>query len=450
MATVLAQVGGQTVENRGMATLLARTIAVRPVVLAAALVGIAAAPAAAVPPPLEPPAPAPLPAPVPPEPETPAPAQPTAKRTIFVFNGRGWGHGIGMSQYGARGRALAGWTTGRILRHYYRGTALRRVPARRIKVLLHTSVARGQVTSDGPWRVVTEGAGRRARNLRPGTVYRVVVRGGRVEVLGPGGGRVAAARSSLRFEPRGRSILTIRRPGGLPYRGWLRFRRRGNLTDVINAVPLTQYLQGVVPREMPSAWGDDAPAALRAQAIAARSYALATRRRSGAFDVYTDTRSQVYGGLLAEDPRTNAAVRATRRVVIVHRGQVIPAFFFSTSGGRTENNENVWAGQARPYLRSVPDRFDRISPLHRWPDRPAFTPEQLGRSLGLGEAVTALRVTERGRSPRVKKALVVARSGRRVTLTGAQMKARLGLRETWFSVSRRRVTPAVAKELLAG
>lgn len=424
----------------------------RPLALAAVLACAAALPAAAVPPPLEPPPanPAPAPAPPPPEPGTPTPAEPTAKQTVFVFNGRGWGHGIGMSQYGARGRALAGWTTGRILRHYYRGTALRRVPGRRIKVLLHTSVARGQVTSDGPWRVVTEGAGRRVRNLRPGTVYRVVVRGGRVEVLGPRGGLIAAARSSLRFEPRGRSILTIRRPGGLPYRGWLRFRRSGNLTDVINAVPLAQYLQGVVPREMPSAWGDDAPAALRAQAIAARSYALATRRRSGAFDVYNDTRSQVYGGLLAEDPRTNAAIRATRRVVIVHRGQVIPAFFFSTSGGRTENNENVWAGSPRPYLRSVPDPFDRISPLHRWPDRPAFTPAQLGRSLDLGEPVTALRVTERGQSPRVKKVLVVTRSGRRVTLTGAQMKARLGLRETWFSVSRRRVTPAVAKELLAG
>lgn len=242
----------------------------------------------------------------------------------------------------------------------------------------------------------------------------------------------------------------MRRPGGVAYRGWLRFRRRGNLTDVINAVPLTQYLQGVVPREMPSAWGDDAPAALRAQAIAARSYALATRRRSGAFDVYNDTRSQVYGGIPAEDPRTNAAVRATRRIVITHGGRVIPAFFFSTSGGRTENNENVWAGRALPYLRSVPDPFDRISPLHRWPDRPAFTPASLGRELGLGEAVTGFRVTARGVSPRVRKALVVTRSGRRVTLTGAQIKASLGLRETWFSVNRRRVTPAVAEELLAG
>lgn len=403
-------------------------------------IGLTPTALANVAPPLEPPPETTTSAP-PPVTTGPATTVATPQKTIFTFTGRGWGHGVGMSQWGARGRALAGWSTPRILRHYYRGTKLTRVRNRRIRVLLHTSVARGQVTADGPWRVVTEGSGRTVRNLKPGVVYRVVVRDGRVTVLNPKGQTVTTTPTSLRFEPRGSTVLRMRKPGGIDYRGWLRFRLRDGLTDTINSVPLAQYLQGVVPREMPSAWGDDAPAALRAQAIAARSYALATRRRGGYFDAYNDTRSQVYGGVPAEDPRTNRAVQATKRVVLAHKGTVIPAFFFSTSGGRTENNENVWPGSPRSYLRSVPDPFDRVSPLHRWPDRPSFTPAGLGKRLELDGPVTAMKVLSRGASPRVKEVLVVTRSGSRTRLTGAQIRARLGLRDTWFSVSRRRQNP---------
>jgi stage II sporulation protein D len=140
--------------------------------------------------------------------------------------------------------------------------------------------------------------------------------------------------------------------------------------DLVNVVGLDDYLLGVVPREMPASWGDDSLAALVAQAVAARSYALATLKPTANYDLFDDDRSQVYGGVAAEDPRTTRAVQSTRGTVLTYDGAVITAFFFSTSGGRTEDVQNVFRSGPRPYLVSVPDPYDRISPYHDWPDPP--------------------------------------------------------------------------------
>src|SRR5207342_2994290 len=113
--------------------------------------------------------------------------------------------------------------------------------------------------------------------------------------------------------------------------------------------------KGVVPNEMPADWPADA---LRAQAVVARSYGLATGA-SGPFDQYDDTRSQVYGGLGSGTAATNHAVDATAGHVVKYHGKIATTFFFSTSGGRTENIENVFIGSdPKPYLKSVRDPFE--------------------------------------------------------------------------------------------
>ena len=131
----------------------------------------------------------------------------------------------------------------------------------------------------------------------------------------------------------------------------------------MNVVGLEAYLQGVVPREMPSAWP---PEALKAQAVAARSYALATRAGRRAFDLYADVRSQVYGGVAAEEPATTTAVDATAGQVVLYDGKVATTFFFSTSGGRTASAADAWSGEPVPYLVSVADPYDDASPYHDW------------------------------------------------------------------------------------
>ena len=150
-------------------------------------------------------------------------------------------------------------------------------------------------------------------------------------------------------------------------------RYRGNLevratalggVSAINAIGIEDYVRGVVAGEMPSGWPQEA---LRAQAVAARTYALATSKDGDGFDQYADTRSQVYNGIAGETAATDAAVAATASEIVAFAGKPIATYFFSTSGGRTENVENVFIGAApAPYLTSVEDPYDDASPRHTW------------------------------------------------------------------------------------
>jgi SpoIID/LytB domain protein len=163
--------------------------------------------------------------------------------------------------------------------------------------------------------------------------------------------------------------------------------------------------------------------------VVARSYALATRR-TGAFDLYPDTRSQVYLGIEHEKPSTNAAVDATAGQVVLYQGEVAKTYFFSTSGGRTASAEDVW-GDPVPYLVSVSDPYDSISPYHNWGPF-AYTGTKLARMLKLKGRVTDLQ-PEVNSSGRIKTLTVVGTKGT-VTIAGNELRRRLGVRSTWFNV----------------
>jgi stage II sporulation protein D len=365
-----------------------------------------------------------------------AAAGPATAEVTFRFEGRGFGHGVGMSQYGARGAALAGLSAEKIIKHYYRGTVIGSESTTTLRVRIGATRASARVGgSDTPVYAIALGEKRQVK-LSQNVGYRAIVRGGGVRVIGVTGKTRLAATGSvliLPVEPGG--LVTI---NGRRYRGALYLAAIGDRRfDVVNIVDLEAYLAGVLPREVPAGWGDDTPAALDAQAIVARSYALASRRPQSHFDLYDDTRSQVYGGYEDEDPRTTAAVVRTRGKVVTYGGRVIQAFFFSTSGGRTENVENVFGGDPEPYLRSVKDPWDRTSPYHaRWPDPPTVSAARLGRLLGFGRPVRSFAITRRGASPRVITARVVTADGVAHTVSGAAVRKALGLRDTWFRVVR--------------
>jgi stage II sporulation protein D len=217
------------------------------------------------------------------------------------------------------------------------------------------------------------------------------------------------------------------------YRGsaqLLRTGRRGVL--VVNRVGLEDYLRGVVPAEMPASWPAEA---LEAQAVIARSYALRARNAGAQYDVFADTRSQVYGGVGSEVAAASAAVAATRGEIVTYGGQVAQTYFFSTSGGRTAANEEIWGGAPVPYLRSVTDPYDRLSPYHRWSVR--FRDREAARRLAdvAPGKLRSLKVVARTASGR---AAVVAVRGRRGTarVSAATIQSALGLRSTWFSIRR--------------
>lgn len=337
---------------------------------------------------------------------------PTGADAAWTVEGRGYGHGVGLSQYGAYGYAKHGRGFREILDHYFVHTALGHTVGGDVRVLLDS----------GEGSVGFSGAGHACgRELHPRRSYSFAADSGGVVLRDADGDRIVACG----VEGRAGDTVRIGKQG--KYRGRLVARNDEGSLLVINSVNLEGYVKGVVPNEVPSSWPR---AALRAQAAVARSYGIATSR-GGPFDHYDDVRSQVYGGKSSETATTNEAVAATERKVLTYRGEVATTYYFSTSGGQTENAEFGFAGGAPvPYLKSVRDPFDDASPVHRWRQR--FTDEQMEHKLaGLysGE-LRRIDVEQRGRSPRIVRARVVGSQGGDL-VTGPTLRAKLGLRSTW-------------------
>jgi len=173
---------------------------------------------------------------------------------------------------------------------------------------------------------------------------------------------------------------------------------------------------------MPASWP---LAALRAQAIAARTYALAQRRPAAAYDVKASVASQMYRGVVAETASTREAVASTRGQVLMHDDHLINAVFHSSSGGSTENSGELWSLQL-PYLVSVPDA-DEFSPVREWQVR--FDPEKLRQTFREIGGVQRIDVLQTSSSGRVRQARVLGPAGA-LLLSGSQLRARLGLRST--------------------
>ncbi len=357
---------------------------------------------------------------------------PAVAEVTFTFQGRGWGHGVGMSQYGARGYALNGWDATRILTHYYTGVTLEKRPPVTLRVLLNQGVPALTVIPGAGGATASPRPGGQPVNLAAGTEYTVRHVGGDARLEGPGGVVVAASPVGMDITPAGAPVQAGRRA----FRGVIDVTPRPDGLWVVNRIDSELYLRGVVPREMSASWGDDAPAALQAQAVAARTYAIAHVTPQRSYDVTDDTSDQVYEGATAEDRRSNAAIDATAGVVMTYKGAPINAMFSSTSGGYTEDYVNVFGGSPVPYLRGVPDAYDDISPMHRWRNPPAFTATALAGKLGLSTPVAEFDVVERGVSPRPRTVKVTAADGSTATFTGWQIRNRLNLDDSWFWVVR--------------
>ena len=325
-----------------------------------------------------------------------APTAARAERTVTITGG-GWGHGIGMSQYGAYGRALNGRSAEEILEHYYSGAQVtkKRMPKVRVGLLQdRSSVALTSSphlggSGDVVWKVA--GEKRTLASGGPGVKWRVE----------------PSATGGMRLYKDGRQVKRDRKGvfGNAKSPLVLLYERQGTLIDVTDktynyalgklqvglyptercdpgfclrlvlAIGMQKYLYGL--GEVPSSWPG---AVLRTQAIAARTYAFEKWTRSGSHrypcdcTVYDSTLDQAYAG---DGKRTGsgpywddwqAAVNDTNGEVTIYEGQPIQALYSSSSGGHTENNENVWGGTPLPYLRGVIDRPDNVdaNPNHKW------------------------------------------------------------------------------------
>lgn len=369
----------------------------------------------------------------------------------YRVEGRGWGHGIGLSQYGAQGYAEQGWSHERIISHFYKGTVVAPRPvdgptSMRVLLQSHLAPARIEMTSAG---TVRQGAA--TMNLAPRDIVAMQAVAGNIVVTRTRPGEGA---TSLTGGGSAQPTIIPNVDGGMRIMFTPDYGRRGNAyrgtlhgvvfegrVSIVNTVPFENYLRGVVPDEMPPSWH---PQALRAQAIAARSYALRSiGSRYDWFDVYSTTSSQVYGGIGAEEESSDAAVAETEGMVARvggPEGEVAHAFFFSTSAGRTAGNNEVWNSSPYSYLRSVASPHEAKSPYFFWrgSDIGRYTPAALGAKMGIGALTSAtVRVHPSGY---VREVVARTRGGGVQRLSGSTVQARMGLRSTYFRLQRMSVS----------
>ncbi|PKQ37445.1 MAG: hypothetical protein CVT59_07410 [Actinobacteria bacterium HGW-Actinobacteria-1] len=310
----------------------------------------------------------------------------------FTITGGGFGHGIGLSQYGAQGYALQGWKYDAIIKHYYQGTS--------ISAMAHTVQPRVNLNASGTARstwtlravdttlTLYATTNPTVKVYLPKNIYYtvsntssgVVVKDQNqiVKATFPGGNVIA--------DPNGNALVDIRDTSGpmsYPYvrwRGYVELVRNGTTTLYLyNVVGFQDYLYGVVPRESPASWNAEA---LKAQAVVARSYAKKKLdpNDDGVRDnsLLCTTADQVYGGHsklvqgevdMHEDSRTNSAVDLTNNLIVKSGTSIVQTFFFSASGGHTANIEDSWSySDPQVYYTGVDDPYEAAagSPYSSW------------------------------------------------------------------------------------
>lgn len=354
------------------------------------------------------------------------------ERSVSI-RGHGYGHGRGLSQYGAQKAAREGRGHREILDFYYPRTGLGEAGGQ-IRILLTGDTGEDLVVRDRAGLTVRSlGSGRTWRLREPAaTQWRITPDGQGDSVVSYRARRWRVWRTvpgTAEFGAEGSPLALVAEAGTVRYRGALRSAGSGDRRDTVNVLGLEAYLRGVVPQEVPALWE---PAAVRAQAVAARTYAAFERRTTSrpAYDLCDTTSCQVYGGASAEHPASDAAIRATRRQVVTRQGEPIFAQFNASSGGWTVDGPF-------PYLAAQRDPWDdwRGNPYHSWHTTvAAATIEEQWPAVGRLTRISVLERDGHGEwNGRILRMRLVGTAGR-VAVSGDDFRSRLGLRSTWLRI----------------
>jgi len=328
----------------------------------------------------------------------------------WQVRGGGIGHGIGMSASGADGMRLRGYKNRPLPRQEHGRIQRPKLKKQRnIKVLLDVDST--------PWFSGARWAC--GRKLLPRLTYGAALGRSGIYLKGAGGKPLKKCGRVLRTEANESVVFK----GLGHYRGGVEITRGGGSLYVVNNVPVNLYCRGVLANEIIPSWPLET---IKAFALAARSIGLSSKGTHTGFDVYPDTRSQVYGPISSEYPQTNRGCAKTANQVLMYGGKVAVALFSASSGGHTENVENVWFGDPVPYLRGVPDPWDKVSPYHRWTY--SYTPARMNSLLSsyVSGRLKKVQITKYGVSKRVIWARLYGTGG--VTrIRGDSLQYALGL-----------------------
>jgi Stage II sporulation protein len=374
------------------------------------------------------------------------PAVAGAAPNDVVVAGHGWGHGRGLGQYGALGYAVdQGWSSAKILDHFYGGTKAGTIGSSDIAVRLSSLEGpTDSLKSTGSWITSSQDFSVGSLLIAKGSAARIVRSGTTWKVFTTFHG-CAAGNNYGPWTITGATVTTAANPGddttkmlkvcanGRSYRGTLHPVLAGTSVFMVNRLPMESYLRGVVPRESPASWGDAGGgrgmAALQAQAVAARSYAQAENRYAPDAKTCDTTSCQVYGGagdqgLPIEDPRTDKAVAATfGQVRLDAHNNVVRTEFSSSTGGWTVPG-GLWP--------AVKDEGDSRSPLHTW--TVTLDGAALAGRYGVGTFRQVLVTAQNGLGAGGGRAITVkvVGSARSETVSGSQFAFDWDLNSDWF------------------
>lgn len=381
----------------------------------------------------------------------------------FLFKGRGNGHGLGMSQWGARGRAAAGQDYRKILSSYYGGT---RIETRDTSGVVRIALTDNPLDLSRPWPrlfgprpfvagpLTVDGMPQLTAAAGAGLAFDATPFAQPVAfTLGADGARGApvAIGQPLTIRSAGESGLrtNIMRVMGGDFRPGAEQRRYAGVLLIVpqgggailpvNVLPMDDYLKGVVPAEMPAYWGVEA---LKAQTIAARTYAIGKLGRGGVFDLRASESDQAYSGLTDQRAESNAAVDGTRGQVLTYQGQLITAFYMASGGGHTESSEYRFVGwdhgpQLRShlgYLTGISDGFDHAPPWQVGPFSAAGAASILrDEGQDLGDRLNGIDVLQKDGSGRLV-GVRLRGSGKTVEISGPRLRAWFGLPDTLVDI----------------
>ncbi|WP_375432267.1 SpoIID/LytB domain-containing protein [uncultured Friedmanniella sp.] len=355
----------------------------------------------------------------------------------FTILGAGYGHGYGMSQYGAYGAAKKGLTWKKILTFYYPGTkrqtlakattihvwltaddddSLRVAPAPGLKVADRSGHQLTLPTGTGytSWRISRSGAGYKLAYRNASGSWKTKA--------------TALDTSTWTFSTTAKVVKVVLPNSSKSYRGSVKLVKRGDGGRTVNTVRLEDYVRSVVPSEMPTSWLANA---VRAQAVAARSYAVRLRDYYDytGYDICDTTACQVYGGISRENTGGDAAVKATAGVIVTYQGKVALTQFASSNGGASAKSN-------LPYLTAHPDPYDGVITSQAWTR--TITATSIARQWSSVGTVKKLQVTKRDGSGRYGgRVTTIKIIGTKLTLSvsGSSFQSRFGMRSTLYKVS---------------
>ena len=305
-----------------------------------------------------------------------------------------------------------------------------------LKVGLYTLNAPFTVSTNLESVITDTAKKKKIKTLKKDSEIDISVKGNEIQIDG-----TAIGSSEIEIRPTVETELKIMQTkiNGKDYFGGLRVVGKNNNLVVINILTVEEYLRGVLPKEVTPSWNEEA---LKAQAVAARTFALKNRDRhkNEGYDLCSTVHCQAYDGIEWLHDRTDKAISDTFGEVLYYNGKLIEASFHTDSGGMTENSLDVW-GTDYPYLRSVTEIKTKTLPWDVW-----FTFEQFSKKLkdsghDIGEAqfikVTNLEIgkltDDRSASGRVKEITIIGTAGE-IKLTGSEMRSIFGLKSTLFDV----------------